>query len=209
MRWLKRIFVTGSVCFTILFAILEFTPLLPWYAQWLAGPWNHPDGDILIVLASDSQPAGILGLSSYWRCFYAIQVWREGHFRTVVVSGGDAGDGHPSTAAVMGQFLASSGIPRDRIVLEERSTSTRENALFTARMIAGWPGRKVLLTSDYHMFRARRAFEAAGLPVLPRPFPDVLKNYNDLAERTSGVWVLGAETGKIAWYWHRGWIHVP
>jgi uncharacterized SAM-binding protein YcdF (DUF218 family) len=206
MRQLKRIFVTGSVCFTLLFALFEFTPLLPWYARWLAGPWKDPKGDILIVLANDAEPGDIIGQGSYWRCFYAILAWREGHYRSVVVSGGGAGQGHASMAAVMGRFLASNGIPEDRIFLEERSNSTRENALFTARMIGGWPGRKVLLTSDYHIFRAQRAFAAAGLPVVPTSFPDIQKNYNDFAERPWCFFTLADESAKIVWYWQKGWI---
>ena len=83
----------------------------------------------------------------------------------------------------MGRFLTASGIPPDKILLETNSASTRENALFTAAMIQTLPGTKVLLTSDYHMFRARRAFEAAGLHVVPRPFPDVLKQYNSFWNR--------------------------
>jgi len=100
-------------------------------------------------------------VASYWRAVYAIRAWREGHFRAVVVSGWHTSGGHLSLAAVIGQFLTAYGIPKDKIFLEERSISTRENAVFIKQMVAAWPGTKVLLTSDVHMFRARRAFEAA------------------------------------------------
>ena len=93
-------------------------------------------------------------------------------------------------------------------MLEPNSLSTRENAVMTAAMIAGIPGRKVLLTSDYHMFRARRAFEAAGLAVTPRPFPDVIKRVNDITDREHCFSILLVETAKIAAYWWKGWIHL-
>ncbi len=110
---------------------------------------------------------------------------------------------------VMGRFLESNGIPRDKIFVEPRSESTRENALFTAQMIGGWPRKKVLLTSDYHEFRARRAFEDAGLAVVPRPVPDVLKQYNSPWNREYCVVTLATETGKIVGYWWKGWLRAP
>jgi hypothetical protein len=63
----------------------------------------------------------------------------------------------------------------------------------------GWP-------SDYHMFRARRAFENAGLHVVPRPFPDVQEQYNAFWNREYCVVTLASETGKIIWYWWKGWL---
>lgn len=189
--------------------IVQFTPLVRWYARWLAGPWNDPDGDILIVLSAEEQPDDIIGLISYGRAVYAVRAWREGHFRAVVVSGGHTKGGHLSLAAVIGQFLVAYGIPKDKVFLEERSTSTRENALFTKQLIAAWPGKKVLLTSDSHMFRARRTFEEAGLAVAPRPFPDVLKRVENPIYRLPDAWTLCLETLKIGYYWQRGWIHIP
>lgn len=198
--------MTLSVAFTVLFAVIQFTPVLAWYARLLAGASSRPDGDILIVLASDAEPGGILGLGSYWSCFYAIQAWRNSHFRAVVVSGGNFRGVQPPAARLMRQFLAFNGIPKEEIFVEDRSDNTRDDALDTARMIAGWPGRKVLLTSDYHMFRARRAFEAAGLPVLPSPFPDVAGNYNTLEGRIPALFTLGRESVKIVYYRLKGWM---
>jgi uncharacterized SAM-binding protein YcdF (DUF218 family) len=204
---LKRIFVRFCVLFTIATLIVQFSPLVRWYARALAGSWNDPDGDILIVLSADEQPDDMVGPVSYGRAIYAVRAWRAGHFHAVVISGGRPKGTHLSLAAVIGQFLAAYGVPKDRIFLEERSISTRENALFTKEMISSWPGRKVLLTSDAHMFRARRVFEAAGLPVAPRPVPDILKRFSNPVYRIPDAWSLFVETGKIAWYWQRGWIH--
>jgi len=205
----KRLFARLSMLFTVTCLILLFTPVAGWYARLLAGPWNDPDGDILIVLTSDEQPDGIIGLASYGRAVYAVRAWREGHFRAVVVCGGNTKGGHASLAAVMGQFLVAYGIPKEKVFLEERSTTTRENAFFTKALIASWPGKRVLLTSDFHMFRAYRTFEAVGLEVSPRPFPDVLKHQTSRVYRLSDSWGLLLETAKIGYYWERGWIHLP
>jgi uncharacterized SAM-binding protein YcdF (DUF218 family) len=204
----RSAFIRACVLFTIAFLIVQFTPVNRWYALWLASPWTAPDGDILIVLSSEETADDMIGLVSYWRAVYAVRVWREGHFRAVVVSGGYTPGGHQPLAEVIGRFLAAYGIPRDKIFLETRSTSTRENALFTKEMIGGWPGKKVLLTSDCHMFRARRAFEAAGLPVASRPVPDVLKRDNSPVNRVGDAWILALETTKIGWYLLHGWIRL-
>ena len=63
----------------------------------------------------------------------------------------------------------------------------------------------MLLTSDYHMFRARRAFRKAGLEVEPRPFPDADKRLNNWRARWQVVLDLGVETVKIVYYRVRGW----
>ncbi|MEP6715437.1 MAG: YdcF family protein, partial [Terriglobia bacterium] len=168
--------------------------------------WEDSEGDTLIVLANEQQSDDIIGLNSYWRAVYAVRAWRGGHFRAVVVSGGSPPGVHKSMAAVIGDFLAANGIPREKIFLEEKSLSTRENAQYTKEMIGNWPGRNVLLTSDYHTFRALRVFRAAGLEVAPRPFPDVIKQANSIVNRGPCFWGLLVETAKIAYYRARGWI---
>ena len=60
------------------------------------------------------------------------------------------------------------------MVAEWRSTSTRENAIETARLIQDMPGKKVLLTSDFPMYRAIRVFRKQGIEATPMLVPDVL-----------------------------------
>jgi uncharacterized SAM-binding protein YcdF (DUF218 family) len=106
----------------------------------------------------------------------------------------------------MRDFFVCQGVPASAILIEGRSTSTRENAVFTAEMLRGIPGPYVLLTSDYHMFRAHRAFQKAGVEVTPAPFSDVLKTFNSPLKRWDGFLVLLTETTKIIYYRARGWI---
>lgn len=202
-RSARRIVGTGLAAIGLLCVLVTLTPLVSWWATALAGPWDDPTGDVLIVLSGSSLNGGVIGESSYWRGTYAALAWLAGGFRRVVISGGP--EGHPIAAGI-GDFLVAQGVPREAIGLETRSRSTREHALYLSQLLAGSSGSKVLLTSDYHMFRARRAFGKVGLDVRPRPYPDVRKR----AARWTGRWPafldLVGETAKIGYYWAHGWI---
>ncbi len=171
-----------------------------WYVGWLAGPWSDPKGPTMIVLGADFMDGRILGEGSYWRSVYAILAWKDGGFRRVLLSG------DVSVTGPMRDFIVCQGVAAENVTLEDHSHSTRENAIFTARVARQFPGPYVLLTSDYHMFRAHRAFRKAGLEVTPRPFPDAGKRFNDWRSRWQVTLDLGVETAKIAYYWARGWI---
>ncbi len=205
--WLRRAFrcvVALLASLGLVVAAATATPVVRWWATWLSGTWNDPTGDTLIVLGGSVLDTGIIGQSSYWRAVYAVMAYRHGKFREVVVSGG----GPPccSVAEPIRDFLVSQGVPRELIRLENRSHSTRQNALYVAEMLAGTPGRKVLLTSDYHMFRAYRAFRKAGLDVTPAPFADARKRAATWTSRWPAFLDLVTETSKIGYYYARGWI---
>ena len=106
----------------------------------------------------------------------------------------------------MRDFLEWRGVPRAATQIETRARSTHENALYVTELLARLQGRKVLLTSDYHMFRARRAFKKAGLEVLPRPFPDARKRASAWTGRWPAFLDLVEESLKIGYYYARGWI---
>jgi uncharacterized SAM-binding protein YcdF (DUF218 family) len=199
LRTSRRVFVALAAAFCLLFLVVTFTPAVSWYARLLAGPWDDPKGDTLIVLGGGTIDDSTLAHGSYWRAVYAGRIYQEGGFQRVVASG-------TKVAPLIRDFLVCHGVPASVIQVENASTSTRENALYTARMLSGSTAVPVLVTSDYHMFRAHRAFEKAGLDVQPRPFPDALKRYNSLLDRWPAFLDLSIETGKIAWYFARGWI---
>lgn len=184
--------------------VVTFTPVDGWWARRLAGPLNDPEGDVLIVLGASALEDGVFGESTYWRSVYALRAWREGSFHAIVLSGG--GPAKSSVAEAMRGFLESQGIPSDSIRVETQSHSTRENALLTKPILEAMSGSKVLLTSDYHMYRAYHAFQKAGIAVLPRPVPDARKRAANWLSRWDAFLDLGTETAKIGYYYFRGWI---
>jgi uncharacterized SAM-binding protein YcdF (DUF218 family) len=181
--------------------LVTFTPLVNWWATRLAGTWDDPKGDVLIVLAGDVYD-NVIGYSSYLRAQYAVYAYRQDGFRTILISGG----GQIPVSWSMRNFLVSQAVPADIVRVETKSTSTRENAVYTQQALINVPGRKVLLTSDFHMYRAHRAFMKVGLDVLPRPFPDALKRGSNWRGRWPVFIDLMIETVKIGYYRARGWI---
>ena len=190
----------------LLFVLVTFTPINFWWVDRLAGPWNDPAGEVLIVPGADAVQ-GSIGFSSYWRSVYAVRAWKQGvGFQTVVVCGGGGSAGQPSIAEQMRDFMVAQGIPAAAVRVETESQSTHENAVKSKPLLDQIPGRKVLLTSDYHMFRAYRAFRKAGIDVQPRPFPDAIKQSMSWSNRWPVFLGLSLETAKIAYYFLRGWI---
>jgi uncharacterized SAM-binding protein YcdF (DUF218 family) len=204
LRRLAILCIAGLAFLGLLVVVATATPLAYWWATVLAGPWNDPGGDTLIILGGSVLGDGVIGENSYWRAIYGSMVYREGGFRQVVISGGP--QDRRVIAEPIREYLRCQGVPEDRIVLENRSTSTRENALFTAQLLRGKPGRVVLLTSDYHMYRAWHAFRKAGLEVLPRPVPDARRRALSLTGRWPAFVDVARESVKIAYYWWQDWI---
>ena len=205
MRKGARFIVGVLAAIGLLFVLVTFTPINFWWASHLAGAWNDPVGEILIVPGGDSVQ-GSIGFSSYWRSVYAVHAWKEGGFQTVVVCGGGGSAGQPSIAEQMRDFMVAEGVPAAAVRVETESQSTHENAIKSKPLLDQLPGRKVLLTSDYHMFRAYRAFRKAGIDVQPRPFPDAIKQSMSRLNRWPVFLGLCMETGKIGYYFVRGWI---
>ena len=199
-RWTAR-----ALCaLGLLVVLVSFTPLVPLWVRLFAGPMEQPSGDILIVLGGSIADPGLLNESSYWRCRFASDTFRKGGFREIIVSGG--GSVKVAAGPAMRDFLVAFGVPPEQIRTETRSTSTRENALYVKEMLARESGRKVLLTSDFHIWRARRTFAKAGLAVLPRPAPDALLRARHWQDRWRVFLELTTEAAKISYYFVRGWI---
>jgi uncharacterized SAM-binding protein YcdF (DUF218 family) len=182
-----------------LFLFATFTPFVSWYGVRLAGPWNDPNGDTLIVLAAGDLDQGFPAEGTLLRCLYAVRAYQAGGFRKIVLVGFQ-------TSVHMRRLMIAEGVPAEILVTEDASHSTHENALYTARLLAGDNSSKVLLTSDCHMFRAVRAFRKAGMNVLPRPIPDALKRSTHRLRRWQAFLDEAIESSKIVYYFVRGWI---
>jgi uncharacterized SAM-binding protein YcdF (DUF218 family) len=90
----------------------------------------------------------------------------------IVVSGGTGelildGEGDATTAP---RLLGALGVAADRLILENRSRNTYENAIYTRQMVVPKPGETwLLVTSAFHMPRAKALFDKAGFPTIAWP----------------------------------------
>ncbi len=73
-------------------------------------------------------------------------------------------------APVVEETLRRLGIDTDRVLFEDQSRNTYENAILSKRLVDPQPGETwVLVTTAFHQPRAVGIFRAAGWPVIPYP----------------------------------------
>ncbi len=104
------------------------------------------------------------------------------------------------------------GIAPERVILEERSRSTHENAVYAKELIQPAQGATwILITSAYHMPRAVASFDAAGWPVIPYPVDykidpqtGLRANFNVL-DGLSAASLAGKEWAGLVGYRLMGW----
>ena len=193
-RWFSRI----CAAIGFIFVLTSFTPIVSWWAQAYAGPIERPKGDILILLSAADDDRGGISFSSYWRAREAIFAYQTGGFKKIVITGG----GGPGIL----DYMIVEGIPREAIIAEWGSRNTRQSGVAMARMLQTMPGKKVLLTSDFHMYRALRVFRKLDIDVTPMPVRDVIQRAAHWGGRFESFETMAGESAAIVDYWLRGWI---
>ncbi len=109
------------------------------------------------------------------RLLMALRLYHAGKAPLVILSGGN----NPlffkkvpeqSESEIMRRLLVEWGIPDAAIEMEGGSINTRENALFSHRLLARRGiSRIILVTSAIHMPRAAAAYRKAGFDVVAAP----------------------------------------
>ena len=96
----------------------------------------------------------------------------------VILSGGQGSGEMVTEAEAMSSYLISHGVEEKRIIKEERSTSTFENLansqeilnkIFLDKKVEG-----IIVTSDFHLFRAEFLAKRLGLDVIGDSAPSLL-----------------------------------
>ena len=125
--------------------------------------------DAVVVLGGlvrDPSPTGRVELSEgVDRLTTAFSVLSRGEARYAILAGGAMQNGL-GEAATMRDLLVSWGIARERLIVDDRSLNTRDNAAIS-KEIAEQRGfhSLLLVTSAFHMLRSEECFRAAGLEV--------------------------------------------
>ena len=92
-----------------------------------------------------------------------------------------------SEAEIIKRFLVNNGIDENRILLEDKSTTTYENFDFALKIIENDSGKTVndtkiaFLTSDYHVFRSGVIAKQMGIKIVRKVSTasesEILKRY--------------------------------
>ncbi len=165
-RFLRGCMIAVYAAFGLLFAVT--TCLILFNAD--APADKKPD--TLIVLG-----AGIRGdrpsRTLYYRLEKAAEYYAADPGLTIIVSGGQGSDEQYTEAEVMAKSLVSMGVPKERIILEDQSTSTEENFVFSRLIIdetyGGERQELAFVTSRFHVFRAERIAKKLGIEVYGIP----------------------------------------
>lgn len=161
------------------------------------GAGRQADG--LIVLG-----AGLRGERVSWvlsnRLDAAVDYLEEYPDCLCVVSGGQGPGEQRTEASAMEEYLIAKGIAPERILREEKSTSTQENLLYSKALLQerlGQGKQLAFVTTDFHVYRTAQTARSLGIEIFGIPAEDVwYLRLNNFLRESVGILV----------YSLRGWL---
>ena len=204
------------------------TPLIAYLMvgtlEWSYPPVDQrpPQTEAIVVLGSGVSPPdavrrkAVLDASGNARCLKAAELYRAGPPCPIVVTGGrvELCKKGPVMAEVMGDLLVQLGVAKQDVLVEAKSRSTHENAVYAAELLHRRGIDSVVLVSDAtHLARGVRCLERQGLQVVAagcyyRATELRLTLYSFLpsAEAASRNQAVLHEYLGFVWYWLHGRI---
>ncbi|WP_246231530.1 YdcF family protein [Sporosarcina jiandibaonis] len=104
----------------------------------------------------------IPSLSLQYRLDAALDYAQQHPHVYLILSGGQGAGEHISEAEAMTRFLVENDITEERLLFEDMSTSTYENLLYSIEKIPDYIEEITIITSDYHLARAKRIARSLG-----------------------------------------------
>jgi uncharacterized SAM-binding protein YcdF (DUF218 family) len=221
----------GVACAAILVFLMSI-PALPYAVlQTFANGYrpfsanDMPDARVIVLLGAGTttvlgrdQDLQVLTPVAASRVLEAARVFRLLNRPSLISSGGVRRPSKANRPSAIGMrdALVSLGVPAERIIVESSSTTTRDEAVIVASMLRTLGVEScVLVTSQSHMPRAQRAFQAQGVRTTPAVAPDYSPNFPDDAgfgryrPDREGFRLSSAlihEWGGYLYYFWRGWL---
>lgn len=127
-------------------------------SKWLEdGLEPKADGtnEYAIVLGAKVKKGNIPSFALQYRLDAALAYAQKYDHVKLVLSGGQGPDEDIEEAIVMRDFLLENGIDENRLLIEDKATSTYENLLFSQEILPSYINSVTLITSDYHLQRAK------------------------------------------------------
>ena len=159
-KWAKifrGVLITGYLAFTLLFAVEG--------ALMINAANKTPPSDATMILlgcgVKGEEPSQMLRL----RIDAAEEFLKENPDSKAILSGGQGKGENISEALCMHRELTARGISEDRLYMEDRSTSTRENIAFSKEIIEkeGLNTTVAVVSNNFHLYRASLSVKNAGL----------------------------------------------
>ena len=151
----------------IITGIAAFIPFI--FTLFLFGYGNVSNADytedVVIVLGAGVR-GELVSRPLAARLNTAVEYWNRNPNAYIVTTGGLGNLATITEAEAMARFLTARGIPREKIILEEYSTSTYENLSFAREILEEkFPDgfSSVVITNDFHIYRAVRTARRAGI----------------------------------------------
>jgi len=185
-------------------------------------PWDAargpPDGIVVLGGAIDPEFAAARGApdlnEAAERITVVAELARKYPSARILYSGGNGRLAFRSgtEAQFAGALIESFGVPESRLILEDQSRNTAENAIFSLQLAMPKPGERwLLVTSAYHMPRAMGVFRKAGFAVEAYPVDyrtrgaaDLLIPFDDVASGLRRTDTAAREWIGLMAYWLTG-----
>lgn len=120
------------------------------------------DADYMIVLGAQVKGTTVSRTLKY-RLDAAAQYLNKNERTIVIVSGGQGNGELITEAEVMKEYLITKGISKERIIEENQSINTNENIIQSKKYIKGGEKRIVIVSNDFHIYRAVAIAKKQGL----------------------------------------------
>ena len=195
--------LVGLLKFLILLAILAL-PLYLFHgfilhkaAKYLYCKDELKPADVIVVIP-DSETG--------YSVDYGVKLFKEGWARKdrIILSGGVATWKY-TWASLMQEQALSLGVPRNAILLEEKSASTKENAVYTREIMKRHRYTSlILVTAAYHSKRAEKTFKKImgnEVSVLVAPAEESKFRFEDWWKRERDRKAVLIEFFKFCWFW--------
>lgn len=175
---------------SLLSAIALHRPLLRLAPGLLERREQPVKSDVIVVLGGDS---------SGRRVEKAVALFRARFAPKILMSGGAIYQ-ETSWAELMRRQAVQLGVPAESIVVQGRSSTTHEDATFSAEvfMKLGFKSA-ILVTSPWHSGRASREFLDAAPGVRLTSCPSALEWEGDWWRDHNGARAIASEVLKIVW----------
>ena len=160
----RGVIIFVIMCFGLLFTLEGFI---------ISGMTKRPDSNLDYIIVMGAQVRGTAPSKSLLRRIEATVDYLNENPNTIAIVSGGQGDGENITEAqCMYNYLLQYGIPSERIIMEDKATSTEENIEFSMEIIKELSQEDCnigIVTNNFHVYRTVqvckvKGYEVSGLP---------------------------------------------